>query len=153
MAALAKGVRVGIDIERVETRSQGFYDFAFSPTERERVVGFGAWDALTKAWTMKEAFSKALGIGLGITLHDIEVKDLRQGSLGLSGQASARLLRDPGAVYMSKSPELPEWASGYVASVCTVEDASIPKTMVNEFISSGAGHPALETGGISHGIR
>jgi len=153
VAALARGVRVGVDIERVEPRSQGFYDMAFSEAERQDVIRFGAWDALTKAWTMKEALSKALGIGLGLTLHDIAVRDLSQGLLALSAQASQKLILDPNDIYRTQCPEMPQWSSGYVASVCTAADGPFPKAAVKDFTSSGAGHPAHMTGGITHGIR
>jgi 4'-phosphopantetheinyl transferase len=153
VAALLRDARVGVDIERVEPRSQGFYDEAFSESERKDVIQFGAWDALTKAWTMKEALSKTLGIGLGLTLHDIEVKDLSQGSLSLSARASERLIIDPSEIYRTRPPDIPDWASGYVVSVCAVADGSMKRTVVNDFISSEAGQPALRTGGTIYGIR
>jgi 4'-phosphopantetheinyl transferase len=153
VAALVRGARVGVDIERVEPRSQGFYDEAFSEAERQDVIRFGAWDALTKAWTMKEALSKALGIGLGLTLHDIEVKDLPQGILTMSARASERLLLDHNDIFRAHCPEMPQWASGYAVSLCTATDGSFSKAAANDFISSGAGCPAFRTGGISHGIK
>lgn len=153
VAALVRGARVGVDIERVEPRSQGFYDMAFSETERQDMVRFGAWDALTKAWTMKEALSKALGIGLGLTLHDIAVQDLSQGLLALSPRASERLLLDHNDIYRTHCPELPDWALGYMVSVCATVDGPMKRTAVMDLISEGVGQPALRTGGITNGIR
>ncbi|MGD1057047.1 MAG: beta-ketoacyl synthase N-terminal-like domain-containing protein [Solirubrobacteraceae bacterium] len=58
---------VGIDIERLQSRAQGFAQAAFTGAEQELLKGFSAstteeW--LLRIWCAREAAGKALGIGL-----------------------------------------------------------------------------------------
>ena len=64
---------LGIDIEKIEDRNESFYKEAF--TERERSTISNDKELGTVYWTIKEAVSKALGEGLNISLHDIEITD------------------------------------------------------------------------------
>lgn len=65
IAAAAEG-RVGIDLELIASREEGFAEAAFTPEEREVLAFEGAesdeW--LTRAWAAKEAAGKAWGMGL-----------------------------------------------------------------------------------------
>ena len=63
--------RVGIDIERIEHRNEGFYREAF--TEKEREIISNDENLGTVYWTIKEAITKALGEGLHLSLHDVEI--------------------------------------------------------------------------------
>ncbi len=62
---------VGIDIERIEHRNEGFYKEAF--TEKEREIISNDENLGTVYWTIKEAITKALGEGLHLSLHDVEI--------------------------------------------------------------------------------
>jgi len=64
---------LGIDIEKIEERNESFYKEAF--TERERSTISNDKELGTVYWTIKEAVSKAIGEGLNISLHDIEISD------------------------------------------------------------------------------
>jgi phosphopantetheinyl transferase len=67
VALAGLGGRVGIDVELVRAREQGFAELAFSPAERALLAGLGA-DAVEewtlRCWCAKEAVAKALGSGL-----------------------------------------------------------------------------------------
>lgn len=68
VAHVAVGRAVGVDIERVEPRTEGFAAIAFTAAERSLRAGAGSdgepdeW--LTRVWAAKEAFAKSLGTGL-----------------------------------------------------------------------------------------
>jgi phosphopantetheinyl transferase len=80
VALAALGGRVGIDIEFVRRREQGFAEIAFTADEHELLAGLPA-DALhewtLRCWCAKEAVAKALGSGLtrgpqGLTVAAID---------------------------------------------------------------------------------
>ncbi len=64
--ALAKASRqaVGVDLEWIESRDEGFMNLAFSA---EELLGLSVDSAeqITRAWVAKESVAKALGTGLG----------------------------------------------------------------------------------------
>ncbi|MFX1499866.1 MAG: SDR family NAD(P)-dependent oxidoreductase, partial [Promethearchaeota archaeon] len=63
---------IGIDLEKIESRSESFYMEAFTESEREAI---SEDDLLgTIYWTAKEALSKAIGEGTHINFRDIELK-------------------------------------------------------------------------------
>lgn len=62
---------VGVDIEKIEKRDEGFFKEAF--TEEERKIILNDDNLGTIIWTIKEAVSKALGEGLHLSLHDVEI--------------------------------------------------------------------------------
>ena len=65
---------VGVDIERIEPRSERVLELAFTDAERALVHardGHDGW--LTRLWCAKEAVSKALGTGLGGNPKGFEV--------------------------------------------------------------------------------
>ncbi|QNK63112.1 4'-phosphopantetheinyl transferase superfamily protein [Pedobacter sp. PAMC26386] len=55
---------VGIDIESIEERSDGFFELAFADTEIALLEGKDKAEWATRFWTAKEAYGKYLGKGL-----------------------------------------------------------------------------------------
>jgi 4'-phosphopantetheinyl transferase len=113
--AVAESREVGVDLEAV--RAERDLDLlaatVLSPAER---VGFAALPAAARpaaffaAWTRKEAYVKALGVGLGRPFAALEV---------VPGSGGATMVRDPAA-----PPGEPAWtlrdldpAPGYAAAV------------------------------------
>jgi 4'-phosphopantetheinyl transferase len=78
LVALARGLPVGVDIEREKSEIEvdSIASRYFAPAE---VTGLNRYDQAARArlffriWSRKEAFIKALGQGLGIDLHSFEV--------------------------------------------------------------------------------
>jgi len=68
---------LGVDIEKVEVRSDSWVGDYFTP-EEILAAGQGAerWEALTRIWCLKEAALKALGTGLRFDLRDINVASM-----------------------------------------------------------------------------
>lgn len=58
------GNPVGIDIERIEERSTGFYELVFSEEERQLLQEYDKDEWATRFWVAKEAYGKFLGKGL-----------------------------------------------------------------------------------------
>jgi len=75
VARVALGRDVGIDVERVEPRGEGFASIAFTPAERALRGGDDADEWLTRVWAAKEALAKALGTGLEGNPRRFEVKE------------------------------------------------------------------------------
>ncbi|MDR1807579.1 MAG: 4'-phosphopantetheinyl transferase superfamily protein [Propionibacteriaceae bacterium] len=64
-AAIVADRPVGLDLERIEERNQGFLDLAFNPAELELLAEQGdqaEW--ATRFWVAKEAYAKMTGEGL-----------------------------------------------------------------------------------------
>lgn len=70
IAAIREGP-IGIDIEKIEERSESFYKEAFTEKERNQISSNA--ELGTVYWTIKEAITKAIGEGLNLSLHDIEI--------------------------------------------------------------------------------
>jgi len=69
-------IGVGIDVEVVEDRASSFLRTAFTPAERRifhDLSGEQRTYLSTSLYTMKEAVTKALGIGLSVNTYDVEV--------------------------------------------------------------------------------
>lgn len=64
VAHLTVGRPVGVDIERIEARTDSFAAIAFSAAERSLRAGDDRDEWLTRVWAAKEAFAKSLGTGL-----------------------------------------------------------------------------------------
>lgn len=64
---------VGIDVERIEPRSDAMEALVFSDAERALVVDRPRDEWLTRLWCAKEAVAKARGVGLGGRPRDFEV--------------------------------------------------------------------------------
>jgi 4'-phosphopantetheinyl transferase len=80
IAALARkrGQRIGVDLEEVARRGESFEVQALSPQERSYLAPIGGqarWQATTMIWVLKEALSKALGIGLRLPFHGLTVDE------------------------------------------------------------------------------
>lgn len=75
-AALApEGVRLGLDLERIEPRPSSFLEDWFTSSERAFVGASPAGEAALRAtlvWSAKEAVMKALREGLRIAPRDVE---------------------------------------------------------------------------------
>lgn len=73
---------VGIDIERIEERSEGFGDLVFSEEEKELLADKEKAEWATRFWVAKEAYGKYLGKGLqgnpkAYTIQEIRGEELR----------------------------------------------------------------------------
>ncbi len=76
--AVGHGRSIGIDVEAVDRRapSPGVIERALRPWEAERVLQAGARErtaAFLHYWTVKEAYAKALGVGLALDLREVGV--------------------------------------------------------------------------------
>jgi phosphopantetheinyl transferase len=76
VARVAVGADVGIDVERIEPRTDGFAAIAFTDAERSLRSGGGADEWLTRVWSAKEAVAKQLGTGLEGNPRRFEVKEV-----------------------------------------------------------------------------
>jgi phosphopantetheinyl transferase len=90
VAVVGEGIDVGIDVERVEERSEHFVSTAFSVDELALLTAQGpaegrsAW--VTRGWAAKEAVAKAGGTGLQGRPRDFVVTACRGTSLVVNGQ-------------------------------------------------------------------
>jgi 4'-phosphopantetheinyl transferase len=80
LCAIAAGpdLRIGVDLERVETRSADFIEDYFTPCEREMVHAARRESrdfVATLVWSLKEAMLKALGVGLRWDTRRVEVSE------------------------------------------------------------------------------
>jgi 4'-phosphopantetheinyl transferase len=81
-AAAAPRGRLGLDVERIEPRLEGFAEGAFAPGEVHRwaaALGRGQGDdrIITIAWCVKEALLKLAGVGLRAPLESHAVQSIR----------------------------------------------------------------------------
>jgi len=83
MAAVGPGA-VGLDLEEVAPRDEGFLSLAFTPSECTDLAPLAAaWgltfdEVLTLHWCAKEAALKRLGVGLRAALQEIEITFSRE---------------------------------------------------------------------------
>lgn len=93
-AALAPdGVRLGLDLERIEARPSSFLEDWFTPSERAFVGASPAGEAALRAtlvWSAKEAVMKALREGLRIAPRDVETAPAPGPADGLWRRFAAR---------------------------------------------------------------
>ncbi len=69
-------IGLGVDIEIVKDRSESFSRVAFTSGERDSFAASTGKELplmSTMAYTLKEAVTKALGIGLSVNTHDVEI--------------------------------------------------------------------------------
>ncbi|MDP6155571.1 MAG: 4'-phosphopantetheinyl transferase superfamily protein [Candidatus Thermoplasmatota archaeon] len=92
-------VGLGIDAEVVEERPSSFLRTAFTPAERrifQKPSGDHTALISTSLYTMKEAVTKALGIGLSVNTYDVEllVRDGENTGLAVPGENSIQSRED-----------------------------------------------------------
>jgi len=68
--------RVGVDLEKVEPRSQAFIGDYFSPGEIAIIQAGEPARSATLLWTIKEAVLKSLGVGLSEATTAVQVREL-----------------------------------------------------------------------------
>jgi 4'-phosphopantetheinyl transferase len=123
VCGLVKEAKMGLDLEHVEERSMGMLEEAFSEEEREMLSEPIDWEEVTLHWTRKEAVAKALGIGLGLSLHDIN--SVGQVEVGLSARSCWRLCLEPGKRFTTHNVNLEnKWSDDYILNMCVLEDGS-----------------------------
>jgi 4'-phosphopantetheinyl transferase len=74
-----QGLRVGVDLEKIETRTETFVLDYFTATERrlvEALAGETRAEAVTLIWSTKESMLKALKVGLRQDTRSVEVRGL-----------------------------------------------------------------------------
>lgn len=106
-AVAPEGVRLGLDLERIEARAGSFLEDWFTPSERAFVGASPAGEAALRAtlvWSAKEAVMKALREGLRIAPRDVE-------AVPAPGPADG-LWRPFGA----RGPAAPEWSGWWRAN-------------------------------------
>ena len=68
---------VGVDVERIEKRSDSFLAYCFTDKERETIAQYrrseDAEELATAFWSMKESITKALGVGMTIDPQEVEL--------------------------------------------------------------------------------
>jgi len=96
----------GSDIEGVETRQESFVrQWLTDPEQRlvETLPGVSRWEAVSMIWTIKEAVSKALGLGLRLASREMVVDGISKDGtarVSLCGLAAQRF-EDLGASRLS----------------------------------------------------
>jgi 4'-phosphopantetheinyl transferase len=86
--ALARGREVGVDVElqRPRRHLELLARAALTPSERARFARVAERDRLAAfldAWSAKEAYSKLLGRGLGLSFDELELDAVRSAVAGL----------------------------------------------------------------------
>ena len=115
--------RIGFDMERVEPVEPALYSLAFLPAEIdaiESVPGPSRTECVHSFWTAKEAVSKAVGKGLAISLHDIELTlPMQSGSNGTIAKCLSARVRGNHDMYGSRFTIHTHQIGGYVLSLAT----------------------------------
>ncbi|MHA1304182.1 MAG: 4'-phosphopantetheinyl transferase family protein, partial [Candidatus Heimdallarchaeaceae archaeon] len=112
IAAISKEP-IGVDIEKIEERKPSFYREVFTEREQQEI----SQDKLmsTKYWTAKEAVTKALGEGLHVNLHDIEISQSGNGKLAV--RLSSKLQDFEGKSFNIRNSV----STNYSISHCTIK--------------------------------
>jgi 4'-phosphopantetheinyl transferase len=74
--AVCRGAEIGVDIEAVKTLSRAEMDWPLSPRERDHLSKVAETEvprAFFRYWALKEAFIKALGLGVSFPLEDFDM--------------------------------------------------------------------------------
>jgi len=79
VCAIGRGRAVGVDVEAVDRHapSAGVIERALRSQEAERVMKAGdgeRTEAFLRRWTVKEAYAKALGVGMALDFREIGVE-------------------------------------------------------------------------------
>ena len=83
MASRAPGV--GVDIEKIESRTDGFVQLAFSAKELDFLPQNERDSWLTRGWCAKEAVGKARGTGLNFAPKSLEIEACSETRLQVNG--------------------------------------------------------------------
>ena len=83
--AIVSDKPVGIDLEKIEEKSQAFVDACFTPAERELLAVWGRDDGIIRLWVAKEAYSKMVGEGLKANPKRFEITDFEGETLIIEG--------------------------------------------------------------------
>lgn len=81
----APALMVGVDLEKIEPRSEDFIQDYFTPGEQRLVGSFpleAKHAAVTLIWSMKEAMLKAIGVGLRWDTRQVEIREIRNENYG-----------------------------------------------------------------------
>ena len=131
VAAAARDVRVGVDVEPVRsTEPPGLARIALHEEEIRRLDALSASDRgpwLVRQWTRKEALLKALGHGLALDPRSVGIAE--DGRLTWSRPPPAAVGRVPAAVHQ-RNVEVGLRDPEYVASVLTLDTAVEPQVFV-----------------------
>jgi acyl transferase domain-containing protein/phosphopantetheinyl transferase (holo-ACP synthase) len=71
--AIAADHPVGVDLEKIEEKSEGFLEFTFTERERELLASLKQPEGITRFWVAKEACAKKAGTGLGGNPKNFEI--------------------------------------------------------------------------------
>lgn len=107
VALVAQGRDVGIDIERIEPRSEYFTDAAFSASERRHLLvdrpPTQHDETLTRGWAAKEAVGKSRRTGLAGRPKDLAIERVRDEQMCVSGRSVMTARRDEFVVAWTES--------------------------------------------------
>jgi acyl transferase domain-containing protein/phosphopantetheinyl transferase len=78
VAIAGAGAAVGIDLERIAPRSEGFEEIAFTDAERARLPAASRDEWVTRLWSAKEAVAKARGTGLSGNPRRFEASEIAE---------------------------------------------------------------------------
>ena len=137
LAPRNSGTRVGVDIERVEPRDEAFVRHVLTDEEVRLAGGVGLnGDSATLLWTLKEAVTKALGVGMAVDPREVRVTGMRGGeaTVELTGEAEAHRAAIGGhgltARYVVGDSVAPAWVVMEVdpssASIAPVASVPLP---------------------------
>lgn len=118
--AIGRGRSVGVDVETVDRRapSVGVIDRALNDREAARVLRADARErtaAFLHCWTVKEAYAKALGVGLALDLRQVGVDgSADRPRLQLPSTDQPRLLPDGHGEWQVRRLRLP---AGFIGAV------------------------------------
>jgi 4'-phosphopantetheinyl transferase len=74
MCAISKDGPIGIDVEEIKEIPLADFTDLFSATELKRIFGDASdYRPFYTLWTQKEAYLKAIGLGLNVPLREVEV--------------------------------------------------------------------------------
>lgn len=67
--------KIGVDVEEIKSIPLDDFTNNFSEKEWEEILQRDDFNGFYKHWTQKEAFLKAIGMGLNIPLKEAEIRD------------------------------------------------------------------------------
>ncbi|MDY0000359.1 MAG: SDR family NAD(P)-dependent oxidoreductase [Polyangia bacterium] len=113
------GVRVGVDLTSLEPRPESFASQWLTPREQRLLDALGTAPErqlrIAELWSLKEAVSKALGLGLALTASELEIAAICQrgnAQVELKGAAAERY-SDLGGRLLTASVQ--PWPGGVLA--------------------------------------